>query len=249
MGKESAIQWTTHTWNPWQGCKKKSAGCKFCYMYRDKTKYGQDPTVVVRSKPATFNKPLTWKDPAYVFLASWSDFWNEEADEWREEAFRIIKATPHLTYQILTKLPERIPSHLPKDWGAGYPNVWIGTSVEDQDAWDKRHPHMNEFAAVQKFFSFEPLIGPIHLWGWYPDKAWAIIGGESGNERGDFLYRPCERAWIDWLIQQCRAMGLSIFVKQMGTYLSHHMHLLDRHGGDWDEWPPEYRIREFPKPL
>ena len=70
MGENTGIEWTNHTWNPFQGCHKVSEGCRFCYMYRDKLRYGQDPRVVVRSKPATFNAPLKWKDPALVFTCS-----------------------------------------------------------------------------------------------------------------------------------------------------------------------------------
>src|SRR3990172_2238186 len=107
VGEKTAIAWTDKTWNPWMGCHKVSAGCKACYMYRDMPRYGKDPTVVQRSK-TTFADPLKWPDPAKVFSCSWSDFWIEEADPWRTEAWSIIRRTPHLTYQILTKRPARI---------------------------------------------------------------------------------------------------------------------------------------------
>ncbi len=106
MSENTKISWADHTVNFWQGCKKVSSGCKNCYMFRDKKRYGQDASVVVRSKPPTFNKPLLWKDPARVFVCSWSDFFIEEADLWREEAYDIMRKTPHLTYLILTKRPE-----------------------------------------------------------------------------------------------------------------------------------------------
>ncbi|MDP1891488.1 MAG: DUF5131 family protein, partial [Gemmatimonadaceae bacterium] len=133
MGKETGIAWTQHTWNPWQGCTKVSPGCAHCYMFRDKKRYGNDPEVVIRSKPATFNKPLSWREPARVFTCSWSDWFHEAADGWRDEAWDIVRRTPHLTYQILTKRPERILAHLP--WGAygdPWPNVWLGVSLENQ---------------------------------------------------------------------------------------------------------------------
>lgn len=102
MAQESKIQWTDGTWNPWHGCIKVSEGCKFCYMYRDKDRYGLDPTDVQRSK-SNFRDPLKWKEPKKVFTCSWSDFFIEQADEWRAEAWEIIKNTPHLTYQILSQ--------------------------------------------------------------------------------------------------------------------------------------------------
>lgn len=132
MTKNSLIQWTKLTWNPWHGCKKVSPGCKFCYMYRDKARYNQNPVIVQRSRQETFNSPLKWREPGFVFTCSWSDFFIDEADKWRQNAWDIIRRTPHLIYQILTKRPERIKQCLPPDWGDGWQNVWLGTSVENQ---------------------------------------------------------------------------------------------------------------------
>lgn len=87
MGKDSGVSWCDHTWNPWQGCRKVSSGCLNCYMYRDKKRYGQDQATVVRSKPGTFNAPMKWKDQAKVFVCSWSDFFIEDADAWRDDAW------------------------------------------------------------------------------------------------------------------------------------------------------------------
>jgi len=81
MGKESAIQWTDATVNFWTGCKKVSPGCKFCYMYRDKERYGLDPSAVVRTADKTFYSALKWKEPKRIFTCSWSDFFIEEADQ------------------------------------------------------------------------------------------------------------------------------------------------------------------------
>lgn len=91
MAHKSAIEWTDATWNPWHGCHKVSAGCKNCYMFRDKARYGQDPNVVVRSKDATFYAPLKWSEPRTIFTCSWSDFFIEESDAWRDEAFAIVE--------------------------------------------------------------------------------------------------------------------------------------------------------------
>lgn len=111
MAKDSNIEWTEATWNPWHGCHKISAGCKNCYMFRDKAKYGQDPNVVLRSK-TKFYDPLKWTEPTTIFTCSWSDFFIEEADEWRDEAFAIMALTPHHTYQVLTKRPDRMLAYL-----------------------------------------------------------------------------------------------------------------------------------------
>ena len=112
MAFKSAIEWTDATWNPWHGCHKISAGCKNCYMFRDKTRYGQDPNTVVRSGDKTFYAPLKWKEPRLIFTCSWSDFFIEEADPWRDEAFAIMALTPQHTYQVLTKRPDRMYEYL-----------------------------------------------------------------------------------------------------------------------------------------
>lgn len=165
MGKTTGIEWTGSTWNPWRGCVKVSAGCKNCYMFRDQERYGRDPRVVVRAAPATFGAPLRWQEPGLVFTCSWSDWFIEAADPWRDEAWEIVRRTPHLTYQILTKRPENIATRLPADWGAGWPNVWLGISAEDQPTADKRIPVLLATPAAVRFVSAEPLIGPIDLTG------------------------------------------------------------------------------------
>jgi protein gp37 len=264
MAENSSIQWTQHTWNPWQGCKKVSHGCKFCYMYRDKDRYNQDPTIVIRSAKATFNKPLTWKDTAMVFTCSWSDWFIEEADAWRQEAWEIIKKTPHLTYQILTKRPERIKQCLPPDWGEGYPNVWIGISIENEKSALERIKILCEIPAKVRFLSCEPLIDEISMrWKYVPKNwreesgsvgqyeamlhiHWVIIGGESGNDTGLYRFRPTKIEWIEGIINDCKTNNVPVFVKQLGTHLAKELKLHDRHGGDISEWPENLKIREFP---
>jgi protein gp37 len=273
MGQDSQIQWTENSWNPWTGCRKVSAGCKFCYMYRDKDRYGQDPTQVLRSK-TRFNEPLKWKDPKLIFTCSWSDWFIEEADAWRPEAWAIIKATPQHTYQILTKRPERIKDCLPPDWGTGYPNVWLGTSVENQTAANVRIPHLLKVPAAVHFLSMEPLLGAVNLMelfrfnvetnalsGWQSYHTsegigasgqtnkidWVIIGGESGNDTGKWLYRECKPEWIEDILVQCRLWAVPVFVKQLGTHLAKKLKLSDRHGGTLTQWPEPFQIRQFPK--
>lgn len=212
MAKDSKIEWTDHTWNPWQGCKKVSLGCKYCYMYRDKKRYGQDPTIVIKSSPTTFNKPLTWKDPAKVFACSWSDFFIDEADEWRNEAWSIIKQTPHLIYQILTKRPENIKNRLPEDWGYGWPNVWLGVSVENNDyIW--RIDELYQIPAIIRFVSYEPALGPLNIASKMEDGMvdWLISGGESGPTA-----RPSNPSWFGQIQADCNYYSVPYFHKQNG---------------------------------
>jgi protein gp37 len=252
MGTDSGIQWTDHTWNPWHGCTKVSAGCKFCYMYRDKERYGQDPTTVLRSS-TTFRAPLKtgkhhWPDGSRVFTCSWSDWFIEEADAWRPEAWEIIKARPGLTFQILTKRPERIRDHLPPDWCEGYRNVWLGVSVEDQAAADKRMQLLARVPAAVRFLSVEPLIDGLTLGlcavGHYFQ--WVIVGGESGARD---KARPCDESWVLSVVDECQAEGIPVFVKQLGSFPTRDdepLKLRDSHGGNPDEWPDALRVRQFP---
>ena len=225
MGKNTAITWTDHSWNPWQGCHKVSTACDNCYMYREKKRYGQDPGTVVRSSNKTFNQPLRWWEPAKVFTCSWSDFFIEEADEWRFWAWYIIMKTPHLTYQILTKRPERIKDCLPKDWGNGWPNVWLGVTAENQEMADLRVPILLQIPAAVRFVSVEPMLGPVDLDSYlvvgadYPWSImckgidWVICGGESGPRA-----RPMHPDWVRSLRAQCQVVGVPFFFKQWGEW-------------------------------
>lgn len=212
MGDRTGITWTDSTWNCWQGCLKVSPGCKQCYMYREKERYGQDPKVVVRSKPATFNAPLKWHDPRKVFTCSWTDFFIEQADEWRGDAWNIIRRTPHLTYQILTKRPENIKDRLPSDWGEGWPNVWLGVSVETPD-YNWRIIELSDIPAVIRFVSYEPALAAIDFApsmaaGWID---WIISGGESGYDP-----RPADMDWFRQVRDDCLKFGVAYFHKQHG---------------------------------
>jgi protein gp37 len=159
MADNSKIQWTDATWNPYHGCKKVSPGCKYCYMYRDKERYGHEPTEVLRSK-SKFNEPLKWKGGKKIFTCSWSDFFIDEADEWRNDAWEVIRKTPQHTYQILTKRPERIKDNLPGFWDEIKDHVWIGVSVETrEELW--RADEIKDIDCAVRFISFEPLLSLI----------------------------------------------------------------------------------------
>lgn len=271
MGEKTKIQWTEHTWNPWQGCQKVSPGCDHCYMFRDKKRYGQDPEIVVRSKPPTFNKPLRWNaearergDVARVFVASWADFFSKEADGWRPEAFDIIRQCGSLTFQILTKRHARIAANLPDDWGDGYANVWLGVSAENREWWDRRVSALRSVPARVKFVSFEPALGSI-AGASVEGIDWVIVGGESGHDA-----RPFDLDWAYEAISICRQGGAAPFVKQLGAkptvgheptgnfrtdpatgarqyeYATAQVALVDRAGGDIAEWPEDLRVREWP---
>jgi protein gp37 len=232
MAKVTNIEWTATrhpdgtvtpgaTWNPWIGCHKVSQGCAHCYAERlVNGRMGGKFSVVRRAAPATFNAPLRWKEPARVFTASLSDFFIEEADEWRDDAWSIIRGTPHLTYQILTKRPERILECLPRDWNVDglrftpYKNVWLGTSVEDDATTRERIPKLIEVPATKRFLSCEPLLGYLPPFFMLPLLAyidWVIVGGESGPSA-----RPMDLGWVRSIRDVCREMEVPFFFKQLG---------------------------------
>ncbi|MCM1080097.1 MAG: phage Gp37/Gp68 family protein, partial [Bacteroidales bacterium] len=134
-------------WNPWHGCHKCSPGCMNCYVYYLDSTRQKDASVVTRSK-TNFNLPLK-KDRAGNFkihpgmeLATCftSDFFIEEADEWRSEAWKIIKQRSDVNFLICTKRIHRFNDCLPDDWGDGYDNVHIAVSCETQAKADERLP-------------------------------------------------------------------------------------------------------------
>jgi protein gp37 len=239
LGDKTEIAWTNFTWNPWQGCHKVSDGCQHCYMFRDKRRYGQDPENVHRSSPATFNAPLKWSkalapgETKLVFTCSWSDFFIKEADEWRDDAWQIIRQTPNLIYQILTKRPQRIVKCLPSDWGTGYPNVWLGVTAENQVEADRRIPILVQIPAAKRFLSCEPLLGPLDLSAYLPTGLihQVIVGGESGPN-----FREMHPDWARNLRDQCQAAVIPFFFKQWsGNKPSSLGHLLD--GKEYREFP------------
>ena len=249
MGKTTGISWADATVNFETGCTKVSAGCKYCYMFRDMARWNKDGSVVQRTSPGTFNAALKWKQPEVIFTDSWSDFFHDGTADWMEEKWDVIRKTPQHLWLILTKRPENILKYLPADWGEGYPNVAIGVSVENQENANTRIPLLCAVPAKYRFLSCEPLLEEIDLKlrEHYLKIDWVIVGGESGNETGQYRYRPTEYEWIVSTVLQCMAMSVRVFVKQLGTYLAKEWKLKDRAGADIDEWPQNIRVQEHIK--
>lgn len=263
MGEISKIQWTDATWNIAVGCKKVDADCLFCYMYRGSlngTRY--DPKEIRVTKSNTFRMPLRLKEPSKIFTSSLTDFFLPELDEARREAWKIIKACPQHTFQILTKRPELIRNgtlmnERTETGGIIYrnmPNVIMGTSVGHEDGAHRITQLINSSWRGYKFLSIEPMHGPVNLRPHLQPYEgtgksaihWVIVGGESGNDNGKYKYRPCEIEWIEDVINKCWEADVPVFVKQLGTHLSKKLKLSDRHGGNIDEWPEHLRVRQFP---
>jgi protein gp37 len=175
-------------------------------MYRDKKRYGQNPSLISRSKTA-FDAPTKWKRSKTVFTCSWSDFFVAEADLWRPDAWEVIRNTPQHTYQILTKRPERVPGHLPKGWP--FPNVWLGVSVENERFYS-RIRLLQGLPAYIRFLSLEPLLAPMPQLP-LDGIAWVVVGGESGPG-----CRPMKAEWVRQIRDQCHDADTAFFFKQWG---------------------------------
>ena len=250
--KQTNIQWTDSTVNFWTGCKKVSEGCKYCYMYRIKDRQGKIGSFVKRVSDYSFYEPLSWEEPMSIFTCSMSDFFIEEADPWRKDAWDVIRKTPQHKWQILTKRPERIKDCLPDDWGNGWDNVWLGVSVENQKHLS-RAVILADIPAKVKFISAEPLLEEIDFLAELNGSRiidsyhWVILGGESGNEYGEFRYRPSEISWYEKAINDLHMhTSVAVFVKQLGSHLKKTMKLRHYHGGDLKEWPTNLQFQEFP---
>lgn len=156
-------------WNLWHGCHKLSEGCKNCYVYRTDLKYEKDSSKVY--KTGNFNLPLKKdrkgeykiKSGELLYTCFTSDFFLEDADQWREEAWSIIKERSDLDFLIVTKRIDRFNIALPKDWGSGYDNVEICCTVENQDRADYRLPIFLKLPIKKKSIICEPLLSEIDL--------------------------------------------------------------------------------------
>ncbi|MBQ9543846.1 MAG: DUF5131 family protein [Clostridia bacterium] len=194
-----------HIWNPWHGCRKFSSGCINCYMFRRDESVGRDPTVIAKTKD--FSLPLRRKangafrleSASNVYTCMTSDFFIEEADQWRGEAWEIIKSRPDLLFIIITKRIHRASECFPDDWGGGYPNVLICLTVEDQLQCDKRMPILLSLPLKKKAVICEPLLEPIDF-SEYLDSSFEYLscGGESGPGA-----RECDYSWVLDIREQC----------------------------------------------
>jgi protein gp37 len=229
MAQNSKIEWTDHTFNPWIGCTNVSPGCDHCYAESwskrsGLVKWGNNPRR--RTSEAYWRAPLKWQATAAayqaqhgrrqrVFCASLADVFDNQVDPaWRADLFDLIAATPALDWLLLTKRPQNISKMLPKAWpDGGMPNVWLGTTAEDQDRFDQRWPVLSRVSAAVRFISYEPAIGPIRLNRVHtvqPD--WLIVGGESGHGA-----RPMRAAWARAIVKDCHETGVAPFFKQWGA--------------------------------
>ena len=207
-------------WNLWHGCHKKSEGCQHCYVFRRDAEFEKDSNVV--AKTASFNLPIRrdrqglWKVPSgtLMWTCFTSDFFIEEADEWREDVWLMIHRRSDLFFHIPTKRPERILSCLPDDWGEGYENVAFSCTMENQRRIDERLQLFRELPIRHKSIISEPLLEAIDFHqGIGPWCEQVTVGGESGNDA-----RVCDYSWVLNIREQCVEAGVPFYFKQTGAH-------------------------------
>jgi protein gp37 len=237
--KNSSIQWTHHTYNPWLGCRKVAPECDNCYIIH------QTPLRVRnivhgserhRCADSTLRQPFVWNRAAEnagerhrVFclsLGDWAD--GEVPDEWRDKLLQTIRETPSLDWLLLTKRPKLAARYI-----SSVPiNVWLGVSAGVDPV------PLFDIEARTYFLSCEPMLRPLGQTAKDLPFDWIIFGFESGPHA-----RIGNDEWIRDGINHCRDNGIAPFVKQLGT----NPRFKDSHGGDMSEWPEDLRIREFPE--
>lgn len=229
MGQSSGIEWTDATWNPVTGCTRVSRGCDNCYAATLasrllKSHYlSREPAApsdiarhdpfAVRLWPERLDDPRAWATPRLVFVNSMSDLFHVDVpDEFVRLIFQTMVEVDRHTYQVLTKRPGRALRFVKRNadlFNGPVPgHIWIGTSVEDQEA-AFRVSQLRLIPAEIRFLSCEPLLGPLELD--LTDIHWVIAGGESGVVR-----RPVDPAWVRSIRDQCVRAHVPFFFKQWG---------------------------------
>lgn len=270
MGKVTNIAWCDSSWNPWIGCTQVGPGCKFCYAESLDKRYGHahwgPGAPRRRTSEENWKLPLRWNRIAFntgtrpwVFCASMADvFDNEVPPEWRTDMWALIRATPNLNWQIVTKRISNVKKMVPENWP--YPHVGIIATVCTQAEADRDIPRLLNTPAAWHGLSVEPMLEAIDMrrlltWGatvndfHHPEPGidWVIIGGESGPKARPFSI-PAARD----LVAQCRAADVPVFMKQIGRrpifgtkIAKYNPH--DRDGRDLESLPVDLRIRQMPR--
>lgn len=257
------IEWCDRTCNPirvvggghW--CRKVSPGCANCYSEKIQSNSffkgsglpfaGEPPQMELLTEELR-----SWariRTPGRIFISSTTDIFGEWVPrQWQIMMLDAMTNAPMQTFQLLTKRP-KIMLDACRDWMrmrelAEMPsNIWLGTSVENQQAVSDRIPYLGAIQCSVRFVSAEPLLENIRLDG-LELLHWVIIGGESGTKA-----RPFQLEWGLSIIEQCQAYSVPVFFKQTGqnAYLGDKRKRFTGKGGVFQELPSSLQVREFPR--
>jgi protein gp37 len=216
MSKNSKIEWTDHTFNPWEGCTKVGPGCDHCYAEVRNARYAGGQSINWgpgvprrRTSQSNWNKPLKWNKEAdaffaehgrrqRVFCASLADVFDNEVDpQWRHDLFALIEATPNLDWLLLTKRIGNVNKLVDRSAFEACPNIWLGATIVNQVEADRDIPKLLDIPVKIRFLSMEPLLEAVSLrWlaGW-PQNEPTIAQNPSGyTDQYDGLRQ------LDWVI-------------------------------------------------
>lgn len=219
MSENSKIEWTDHTFNPWEGCQKVGPGCDHCYAETRNARFAGGQAVNWgpgaprrRTSASNWRKPLAWNAAhaefvaahgrrQRVFCASLADVFDNAVDPaWRRDLFDLIELTPNLDWLLLTKrigsVFRMVSDARSHDWLAGQRNVWLGASIVNQTEADRDIPKLLAVPARMRFLSMEPLLGPVDLTGEYL----AAKLGEYPFKRLPREHRTKLVDLLDWVI-------------------------------------------------
>lgn len=208
-------------WNPWHGCHKYSEGCQNCYAYFLDKRYGRDTNEVLKNK-SDFNLPVkkdkegNWKLPSgsYVRVCMASDFFLEEADAWRDEAWSFIRRRTDVTFSLLTKRADRMKDCLPYDWGDGWNNVAFSVSCENQKRLEERMPHLLALPAKHRWVSLKPFIGEVEIEPYLATGKIETVLAGGENYLGS---RPLHYEWVKKVHDACEKYNIQLIFGQTGN--------------------------------
>lgn len=208
-------------WNPWHGCVKCSEGCAHCYMYFLDRLREQDGRRIYKTK-ADFRKPVQQdrkgrykiQSGEMIRVCMTSDFFLEEADPWREEAWDMMRERSDVVFYLLTKRPERVERCLPRDWGTGWPNIFFNVTCENQRRADERIPILLELPFHHKGIMCAPFLGPVSIRPYLTSGQ--IERVKCGGENYDGS-RPCDFDWVKALRQECADYHVTFCFIETGT--------------------------------
>ncbi len=279
---ETKIEWATHVWNPVRGCTPRSTGCANCYAARqalrmagpgkpyeglvENTKHGPRWTGRVVLDEEKLREPRRWRKPrGRVFVNSMSDLFHDSLafDDIMQILVELRQASA-TTFIALTKRPD-VALKFHNLWMGGItwpPNLWLGVSVENQAAADRRIPTLLRIPAAKRIVSCEPLLGAVSLDRWVRQFCWCPQGAapsqcdpwmETGtcvygpNETVDGVIAGCEtgpkarptlHCWAESLRDQCVAAGVPFFLKQLRMGIDGQVvKMPELDGRVWDQLP------------
>jgi protein gp37 len=191
-------------------------------MYFLDAQRGQDGSAIYRTK-AGFRYPLQKdrqgqykiKSGELIRVCMTSDFFLEEADPWREEAWDIMRQRQDVKFFLLTKRPERVAQCLPWDWGDGWENIFFNVTCENQRRADERIPILLSLPFQHKGIMCAPFIGPVSIAPYLESGQieQVICGGENYDGA-----RPCHFDWVKSLRAECVAANVTFCFIETGTY-------------------------------